>query len=178
MREIEVKILEVDLKEIEEKLIKIGAKKILDEDLYAINFDYTNRALRDRGYMMRVRKYGDKKIVLTMKQMISDSKVKAVEETEIEVKDFEKTRAKLNAIGLIHERVLEKHRVSYEIDNVRFELERYTGENSFVPTFLEIESDDENKIFEWVEKLGFSKEDCRPWTTTDVIKHYKKKLKK
>ena len=39
MKEVEVKILDVNRKKVEDKLISLGAKKIFDDEMYAILFD-------------------------------------------------------------------------------------------------------------------------------------------
>ena len=45
MEEHEVKILEVNRKEVEKKLIKLGAKKIFDGNLQTIFFDFNDKSI-------------------------------------------------------------------------------------------------------------------------------------
>ncbi len=46
MEEIEVKILEINRKQIEEKLLQTGAKKILDTDIQTIFFDFEGEPIK------------------------------------------------------------------------------------------------------------------------------------
>ena len=67
-----------------------------------------------------------------------------------------------------------KHRTSYKLNKVKFEFDTYQGEHSYVPTFLEIESENENEIHKAAELLGFTEHDCRDWSFFEVEKFYKK----
>jgi hypothetical protein len=46
MEEIEVKILEVNRKELEKKLIKLGAKKTFEGEISATFFDFKDRSIK------------------------------------------------------------------------------------------------------------------------------------
>ncbi|MFH1589016.1 MAG: CYTH domain-containing protein [archaeon] len=171
MREIEVKILEVNREEVENKLIDLGANKILDDELYAIRFSKKEHLL-EKGILLRLRKEG-LKTKLTVKKSIKNKNVKAAHEYEVEVENFEETKKILETLGFEKRDKLKKHRTSYQLKNVRFEFDKYLGEQKHVPEFLEIEAHDEKTIFKYVKILGFKKEDCKPWSSTDVIKHYR-----
>ena len=56
MKEVEVKILEIDGKEIEERLTSLGAKKILDSDIQTIFFDFHNGKIMKAKDVLRLRK--------------------------------------------------------------------------------------------------------------------------
>lgn len=173
-REIEVKILEVNLDDVEKKLLSVGAKKIFQGEIITEFFDFEDFSIKKRNSILRLRKYGDKSFIC-LKTSISKGDVKEMEEIETEVIDLEKTKGILLCIGLkIYDRIV-KIRKSYEFENVHIELERHIENYSFIPDFIEIESDDKNKIFRVISRLGLKKEDAKPWTIFDVIAHYRNK---
>jgi adenylate cyclase, class 2 len=174
MDEIEVKILEINKEEVEKKLLKLGAKKIFDDDLKALMFDLTDLSIASTGRMLRIRKEGKDKAVLTFKKLKSDDGIKIAEETEVDVSNFEDTQKILEGLDFKVYFEYEKHRITYELDGVEFAVDTYTGEHSFIPTFMEIEGESEEKVFRWVEKLGFKKEDCKGYGLSGLLKHYGK----
>ena len=173
MIETEVKILEIDRKEVEDKLISIGAKKVFDDKVNASFFDFEDGSLKKSGTVLRLRTEG-KKAVLTLKEPIKKGEAKIKEESEIEVSDLGTTKKILESLGLRVWRVAKKHRTTYSLEGVHFELDNYIEENDFIPEFLEIEAKTLEEIYKFVEALGFSKEDCKPWSLKDLVKHYSK----
>jgi len=170
MDEIEVKILEVNKEEIINKLELLGAKKVFEGVLESLFFDFENK-LRNSGEIFRLRREGNK-IFITHKKKIEIDKAKVMDETEVEVSDFNEAKKLIESLGFEVFTKLKKKRVSYKLKNVKFELDEYLGEHSFVPLFLEVEAESIEGIYESIEKLGFSKEDCKPWSTKDLIEHY------
>src|SRR5208337_4315563 len=86
MQEIEVKILNVDGRQIKEKLIHLGAKKVFDGEIETFFFDFKNQAMVKARNVIRLRREGDT-TVLTFKKFLSNEDVKAVEEFEVVVSD-------------------------------------------------------------------------------------------
>ena len=99
MKEVEVKILEVDRPRIENKLIAIGAKKIFDGEINAILLDFNNKSISRQKNILRLRKEGEKSF-LTLKKYRHMKKAKACDEYEIKTSDFETTRKILELLGL------------------------------------------------------------------------------
>lgn len=168
MKEIEVKILDIDRKKVEAKLISLGAKKTFDGEIYASFFDFLDKSIRNNKKTLRLRRVGDK-IFLTFKTPIAHDSVKIRKEYEIEVSDFDKTKKILKSLGLSEWLTVKKHRISYTFDNIRFEFDKYYDQYEFVPEFLEIEAKDIKTIYKYVELLDFKKEDCKPWTLLDIV---------
>lgn len=170
MNEVEVKILEINPEAIEEKLKALGAKKVFEGILEAVYFDIGNQ-LDSKGEIFRLRKEGDK-VCMTHKKKVEISDAKVMEETEIEVSDFDEAKKLIGALGYKQYTRLKKHRKSFCLDRVVFEIDNYLDEYGSIPAFLEIETEDLELLKHYVEKLGFSMKDCRAWSSKDVISHY------
>ncbi len=173
MKEIEVKILDINRQEIETKLIELGAKKIFEGELEAIFFDNKESSIRTSKQTFRLRKE-ENKIFITHKKIIPSKDLKIRDETEIEVSDFEVARKLICAIGFKEISTSKKRRISYKLNNVKIEFDKLLDDQDFVPEFLELESENEESIFEFANILGFKKEDCKAWTGKDVINYYSK----
>ena len=78
-------------------------------------------------------------------------------------------------LGLIETENMQKHRVSYEIDHARFDIDCYLGSYAFIPEFLEIEAENIEAIHKYAVLLEFKAEDCLPWSTDELIRHYASK---
>lgn len=174
MREIEVKILGINRKDIEKKLRSMGAKKVFDGKIDALFFDFDDNAIKKAKNTLRLRKEGDI-AKLTFKEHISRHKAKIKKEHEVEVSDFESIRTILKSLGLRVWKKATKRRVSYELKGTRFEFDKYIGKYRFIPEFMEIEASDVKTIYRYARLLGFKDKDCRPWSTSDVSRHYSKK---
>jgi len=76
----------------------------------------------------------------------------------------------LEKIGLKVIWKVEKHRTSFVLENARFEIDSFPG----IPTFLEIEAENEKELEKYSKLLGFSLKEGKPWTIREVLKYYKK----
>ncbi|PIQ67754.1 class IV adenylate cyclase [Candidatus Uhrbacteria bacterium CG_4_9_14_3_um_filter_41_35] len=168
MKEIEVKILEVDEKIIVKQLLDLGAEKIFDGEMDVIYYDYPDEYFRARDKRIRLRKKGDK-AEMTYKEKISRGITKIEEEHEIKINDFEIARQILLGMEMVEIRRYQKDRRSYKLGNMYFEFD-FLWEG--VPVFMEIEGPTEELVMEWVEKLGFKKEDAKNWSGSEVLEHY------
>ena len=171
MQETEVKILEVNRAELEEKLKSLGAKKVFEGELSATLFDNKKKEISSSDGLLRLRDEGGK-FFLTHKGVVPSAKTKIRDETEIEVSDIEKTKKILKVLGFEEIGRMKKKRISYKLGDLKFEFDKYTEEYDFIPEFLEIESESEEEIKKILKKLGLSIEDTKPWSMKDLIKHY------
>lgn len=173
MREIEIKILEIDREEIEKKLISLGAKMVFDDEIHAIYYDSADNSIRKSRGALRLRKEGGRS-VLTFKNYVENIDAKVREEKELEVSDFNTMRSILESIGFSAWLEMKKHRTTYEHEGIHFELDKYHDEYEYIPEFLEIEGTDIETIHKYVELLGFKKQQCRPWDSMQVAEYYAK----
>ena len=172
MKEIEVKILEIDVDEIRKKLLALGAEKIFDGELDIVGFDYPDGRLFKAGELLRVRKVG-KEVELCFKGKKEDSQFKTQEEIEVNTSAFKDTVTILEKIGLQVMYEGKKHRESYKLGKVRFEIDTYPN----IPTFLEIEAPTEEEVKSTVEKLGYQMEQTNNLDARQLEKHYQNENK-
>ena len=175
MREVEVKILGVDREEVESRLNRLKATKILEDDVDTIFFDFPSNSISKAKNLLRLRKIGSR-AEITFKKFVESDKAKVRIEYAVSVSDFEAANSILQSLSLIPILRMEKHRTSYVMsDGVEVDIDKYTGQYSHIPTLLEIEGPDIPKIHSQAKLLGFEPEKCKPWTTFDLIDHYSTK---
>jgi len=177
MEEIEVKVLNVDGRRVERELIRLGAKRVFDGEVETFFFDFKNHSVIKARNVIRLRREGDR-TVLTFKKFLSNEDVKAVEEYEVVVSNMQKMKRILEFLGLSMTSSMQKHRVSYRLGHVHFDIDRYEREHAYIPEFLEIEAEDTGTIHRYAELLGFTIEDCLPWSTEELVNYYSRKTSK
>ena len=182
MKELEVKILEVNRKKLKKLFISLGAKKVFDGDIQTLLFDFKDGSISKAKNVLRLRKEQDK-IELTYKKVQYIQTAKLAEEYSVEVSNMDTMKKILENLGLSATESMQKHRVSYMLDHSRFDIDCYAGNYAFIPEFLEIESENIDLIHKYAALLGFKAEDCLPWSTNELIRHYsfkknKSKIKK
>ena len=170
MQEIEVKILEIDVDSIRKKLLGLGAKKILDDELSYVILDDKDHSLFKEKKLLRVRK-SKNAAHLCFKSKAKKGKLREAEETEVKIDDYEDTIKILNELGFVTKHKGKKHRESYKLGKVRYELDTMPG----IPTFLEIEADNEKDLIQGIKKVGFKLEDVTTMNGHDVIEYYRNK---
>ncbi len=171
MEEIEAKFLEINEKEIVQKLEKLGAKKEFDILYRRRVFDFPDFRLEKEHSWLRLRDEGER-ITLTFKRRlgVGDDKFKdkGMHEVETLVNNFDETAELLKSIGMIEKFYEENKRVKYILNNVEFCIDTWP----LIPTYLEIEG----KSWEDVEnaslKLGFDWKDHVRCSTMQIYKHH------
>ncbi|MBU1782755.1 CYTH domain-containing protein [bacterium] len=171
MEEFEVKILEIDKKEIEERLISLGAERVFEGEIHAFFFDFKDSSIKKAKDLVRLRRVGQRSF-LAFKKFVESEEVKVRQELEVEVSDLKTTKLILESLGLVSWLFTRKRRLSYKLNHVHFEFDKYLDHYEFVPLFLEVEAQSLEEIYKYVELLGFKKEDCQPWTILELANYY------
>lgn len=172
MKEVEVKIIEIDRGRVEAKLESLGASKIFEGDVETVFFDFPGNPIAGANNLLRLRKKGDK-TELTFKKFIADESAKVRDEYEVLVSDFETMYFILQSIGLAAIQRMKKHRISYALKGaVGVDLDRYMGEFSHIPDLMELEASDTATLHSHLKLLGLKPEDGKSWTTFDLVDHY------
>jgi len=172
--EIEVKVLEINRQEVEERLSALGANKVFDGHIHALYYDLPDHRLRTDGLTLRLRMEGPKG-VLTLKADIASAAAKERQEFETEISDFEVMRKILETLGFSAWLEMKKHRTSYELPAGHVEIDRYEDTFGFIPEFLEIEGRDIHSVYLIAEALGFRRQDCKPWDAVELASFYRER---
>ncbi len=148
MREIEIKILDVDELVIAKKLKLLGATKI-GRNMLTVNwFRLPNKVTE---WYLRVRKYSNGHCEITWKGMsMARGKSRSVPEINVNVSSLDDTREIFLHLGLEHYATQEKFRTSWTYNAVKFDLDTYPN----MPPFLEIEGPNDKIITSMIESLG------------------------
>ncbi len=168
MKEIELKVLEINDKEVMKKLLSLGAKKEGTKLIIDHFFDFPDKRIKKTKEACRLRKIGDRtELTYKGKKEIRGS-FKIAEETEIKVSDFQTTKKILNLLGLEIVRYQEKKRASFLFENVRCEIDTYPT----IPTYLEIEGQ-EKYTKSLLQQLGIPLQKTTNKTANEVLQWYK-----
>ena len=177
MKELETRIIKIDVAQIRNTLIENGAKKVKEENQINDIYDFEDgRLLAKKGYA-RIRTIDDllnKKIVyyMTTKRMLSQGKFKEMEESETIVEDKNAAEGIFTSLGLILKESINKYRESYELNGSLIEID--INDVSFCPfPYIEIETDSEEKLEEIVKLLGYTMEDTTSKTIYELIEENK-----
>ena len=155
MKEVEVKIRNIDKGDILKKIIDLGAPKLFTGRVIDYRFDTPDRDLSRQGKALRIRQKG-KYIYLNLK-----GKKKSVEniigrdEIGVKISNFRTMHRILNELGYIKIFELNKYRTEYRLNDITFDLDEYVG----LDPILEIESDSYEKVEEYIQKLKIGEED-------------------
>ena len=172
-QEIEVKILEVNRKEVVSKLEKLGGIISFDAEMTAWFFDTKENEIKTRGDVLRLRKEGDES-VLTYKKHLSRGEAKIMEEIETKVADAEAMKNFLLASGFELVKQTRKFRIQYDLPEAHVVIDNYQDELGAIPEFIEVEAHNIERLKEVVEALGYTMDDCLSWSTRELAKHYLK----
>lgn len=147
--EIEAKFLNVDHKQLREKLKKLGAK--LEQPMRLMrrnNFDYPDDRLAEINGWIRLRDESDK-VTLAYKQL-NYRGIEGAREVSVIVDSFNKTRELLLAFGLRQKSYQETERASWGLDDVEIELDKWP----WIKPFVELEGRNEEQLRKVAENLG------------------------
>ncbi|HTW91007.1 MAG TPA: class IV adenylate cyclase [bacterium] len=172
MHEVEVKILDIDRAAVEGRLAALGAELCFDGRLDASFFDFPTGHLGLAGSLLRLRQEGNR-AVLTFKRRTEEEGAKVREENEVAVADFDACRKLLEAMGMIETSRVEKHRTSYRLGPATVVIDRYVGELSFIPEFVEVEAESVDAVRFVAAQLGFARTDLQPWGLAQLIEYYR-----
>lgn len=177
MQEIEVKILEINRRKIEDALARMGATRTFDGEVETLSYDFKDGSIVKDRNVIRLRSE-DNHFVLTYKRVKRNRQAKKAEEYSVIVSDLWAMQKILESLGLVLIDSTKKHRISYKLEGAHFDIDRYLGKYSYIPEFLEIEADSVKSIREYAKALGFDAENSLAWSTAQVIEHYSRMKEK
>ena len=173
MKELETRIVDIDVDDIRNKLISLGGEKVKSEDQVNEIYDFEDgRLLSAKGYA-RIRTtvdriQGKETVFMTTKKMLSQDTFKVMEENEVIVDNKEMARRIFTSLGLKLQESISKYRESYKINDSLVEID--INDKSFCPfPYLEIETTSVEKLEEIVKLLGYTLEDTTSQTIYDIL---------
>lgn len=177
MKELETRIIKIDVANIRKILIENGAVKVKEENQINDIYDFEDgRLLADKGYA-RIRTIDDllrkqQIYYMTTKKMLSQGKFKEMEENEVLVTDKAAAEGIFLALGLKLNESIKKYRESYKIHDSLVEID--INDTNFCPfPYIEIETDSEEKLETIVSLLGYTMDDTTSKTIYELIKEDK-----
>ncbi|MEQ8153284.1 MAG: CYTH domain-containing protein [Clostridiaceae bacterium] len=173
MKELETRVIDINLDELRENLVKIKAEKVKQENQINNIFDFPDRRLlKDKGYA-RIRIVDDmlnNKTVsyITTKKMLSQGRFKEMEENECIIEDGEVGIRIFHALGLELVQSIKKYRESYKYKNTLIEID--INDESFCPfPYVEFETYSEEELDEVLELLGYSLNQTTSKTIYEIL---------
>ena len=161
--EYEVRILEIDVEKVIEKLESLKATKEWNCNKKRYVYDFIPKV---DSKWIRLRTNGQK-TTLTIKNVVS-SEIDGTQELEIEVDNFERTNLILKELGYEAKSFQENRRIQYILNGVEIDIDYWPQ----IPTYMEIEGPSEEAVYHVVNVLGFSKEDCTSQDVDNIYKSY------
>lgn len=170
MLEKEIKVLEINPKEVMEKLESLGAEKTFEWFIHDIYYDYPSDKIDAEKRIFRVRKKWEEHLY-TIKKKEKSPHTKVAQEHEMPITDIESFTQVLQKYGLLKSREKKKQRYAYSFwEDVHFDIDIY----EWIPPLLEIEWPSYLSIKVWIEKLGLSKNPQKKFGSRWLFKYYNK----
>jgi adenylate cyclase class 2 len=179
--EIEVKIFEIAVPEIQSRLQAAGCVYAGREFQRNHMYDYPDQRLylqQDGSYVrLRLRHgfdSGQQEVRLTFKQTLSRESYKIADESETTVGDFAEAEQILYKLGLVQTRIDEKIRETWlwqppDQPAVHFEIDEWAG----LPPYLEVEATREEQLAQALALLGYTLQDTSTASLREVLASYK-----
>jgi len=164
-QEFETQILDIDAKKIAQKLRNLGAIETPEVLQKRWVFDLPKKG--NTGRWIRIRQVGDK-TTITYKNK-SGTGISDTQELETEVDDYEKVVKIFQAMGVwIGSYYQENRRHKFDLDEIEFTLDTWPK----IPTILEIEAKDEEKLYKGLRMLNLEDKDVGHIGTVNIYKKY------
>lgn len=173
-KELEVKILNVEVDKIRKKLEDIGAKFIREEK--QINYTFKSQKINiEKGSYLRIRTTiieNKKENELTYKKKSYSKQMRAYDEYTTKISNVKNTIEILKNLGYEIEYKGYKKRIIYKINTTEFDIDIWDKDTYPYP-YMEIEVENENDLSKLIKKLNIKKEDI----STLSISQLREKLK-
>lgn len=150
MIEKELKILDINPLKLIKKLEKYGAGKVFAGKIADQYYDFPENELKEKGRSLRIRTINGDSHQLCFKEKIKDKKVKMRKEYEVDLVSRQHGERFISGFGLFPCFFKEKMRLSYHLDDIKFDIDFYDG----MKPMLEIEAPKKKQIGKWIKKLG------------------------
>lgn len=177
-KELEVKILGVDLDLMEKKIIELKGELIAHELQVNTLIDSKENPIKNRvEAYLRIRETkdllkGKDNVVLTLKKNVKNKDLRENIELNSEIEDKSVVLEILENLGFDKIEVGHKKRRSYLLNGARIDLDEWDKE-TYPNPYMEIEVKDENNLKEIIELLGISQENISKKSILELKKELK-----
>ena len=155
MKEVELKVRNIDKEKIVEKIKQLGAKKVFEGKVIDFRFDTPDRDLSRQGKALRIRQKGSHVYLNLKGKKKSQNSIIGRDEASVKISNFKVMQKMLSDLGYIKIFELIKYRTQYRLNDMNFDLDEYIG----LDPILEIESDSYDKVKEYTDILEIKDED-------------------
>lgn len=159
--EYEVRVLDIDINEMIQKLESLGAKKVGEWEQKRYVYD-TNPVNENAWY--RLRTNGDV-TTLTYKNVEANT-IDGTKELEIEVFDFNKTNELLELMGYHSRGYQENKRIRYILNNIEIDIDSWP----MIPTYMEIEGKNIDEVNQMLTLLDVDMDKVTALNCQDIYK--------
>ncbi len=178
-KELEVKVLNIDKKEMEERLVSIGAKYLVKEEQINTLIDTKTKNIENElDSYLRIRETknldtGEEQIIFTLKENISREGIRENIEANTFISNKKTLIYILNRLG--YEVVEEgyKERISYVYNDIRFDIDTW-DEKTYPYTYMEIEVKKKEDLDKAIRLLNIDKEQITTKSIVDLRKELEK----
>lgn len=173
MKEIETRIINIDVDLMRSKLLSICARQVKVENQINNIYDFPGRKLLNAKGYARVRVVENMltnktHYFMTTKKLISQKTYKIMEEHEIEISNDVEGKNIFTSLGLELVQSIKKYRESYKYKNTLIEID--INDESFCPfPYIEIESSNEDELLEVITLLGYTLKDTTSKSIYEIL---------
>ena len=161
--EYEIRLLEIDTEQVVNTLDKLGAKKLGEYNQRRYVYDL--KPVQD-GKWIRLRTNGQK-TTLAYKDIVSNT-IDGTKEVEFIVDTFDNANEFLNKIGFNKRSYQENKRIQYKLEDVEIDIDSWP----MIPTYLEIEGNDEVSVNNMINKLNLEKQKITTLNCDDIYRNF------
>ena len=159
--EFEIRILEINIEDIEKKLESMGAIKKGEYNQKRYVYDLKPV---ENGKWIRLRTNG-KKTTLAFKDVVSDT-IDGTKEVEFEVSSINDAKEFMKKIGFEYRSFQENTRIQYELDGVEIDIDTWP----MIPTYMEIEGKTEKQVYDMINKLEIDADKITALNCDDIYR--------
>lgn len=178
MLEKEIKILDVNVIELQEKLESMGAERTFIGFIHDVYYDFPDdgsHKMEENKRLFRVRQKWETHLYTIKRKRNKKSEwgekwFKIADEGEREITDVDSFRKVLEKYWMTQTREKKKHRMSYKLNGLEFDIDQY----EWIPALLEIEAHTTEEITEYITILGLESHEKNDYGSRKLFKHYGK----
>ncbi len=175
-KELEIKLLNLDMKEPESSLIKKGASLIAHENQKNIIVSSSTGNFKSKGDYLRIRLIDDllnKKYFkyLTFKKLKNNKEIRESEEYTIQFDDLDNLKNILASLGYDEFELNLKERYSYKYKDLRIDFDFWDRE-SFPFDYVEVEFKSYEQLELFLKEFNISKESASTKSIGELKKMY------